>query len=139
MKKNLTRQLLWWAGIMTTQLVIYWIWLISRKIKIAIDLSKQIKSKDPQQINFIGKLENQNNETTMFFVIEKSENYFWIFAKFCKYFIKMETQKTVNLLNSSDNEFSKLATKKWYAIDSETKGDYSHHNPIKFLTSSLEF
>ena len=51
----------------------------------------------------------------------------------------METQKTVNLLNSSDNEFSKLATKKWYAIDSETKGDYSHHNPIKFLTSSLEF
>ena len=124
---------------MTTQLVIYWIWLISRKIKIAIDLSKQIKSKDPQQINFIGKLENQNNETTMFFVIEKSENYFWIFAKFCKYFIKTETQKTVDLLNSSDNEFSKLATKKWYAIDSETKGDYSHHNPIKFLTSSLEF
>ena len=61
MKKNLTRQLLWWVGIMTTQLVIYWIWLISRKIKIAIDLSKQIKSKDPQQINFIGKLENQNN------------------------------------------------------------------------------
>ena len=31
-----------------------------------------------------------------------------------------------------------VATKKWYIIDSESKGDYSHHNPIKFLTSSLE-
>ena len=28
---------------------------------IAIDLSKQTKLKDPQQINFIGKLENQNH------------------------------------------------------------------------------
>ena len=28
---------------------------------IATDLSKQTKSKDPQQIDFIGKLENQNH------------------------------------------------------------------------------
>ena len=40
---------------------------------IAIDLSKQTKIKDPQQINFIGKLENQNDGATMFFIIEKSE------------------------------------------------------------------
>ena len=40
---------------------------------IATDLSKQTKLKDPQQINFIGKLENQNNGATMFFIIEKSE------------------------------------------------------------------
>ena len=40
---------------------------------IAIDLSKQAKIKDPQQINFIGKLENQDHGTTMFFIIEKSE------------------------------------------------------------------
>ena len=50
----------------------------------------------------------------------------------------METQKIVNLLNGSDNDNSKFATKKWYIIDSESKGNYSHHNPIKFLTSSLE-
>ena len=50
----------------------------------------------------------------------------------------METQKIVNLLNSSENEYSKFATKKWWVIDSETKGNYSHKNPIKFLTSSLE-
>ena len=40
---------------------------------IAIDLSKQINLNDPQKINFIGKLENQVHEATMFFVIEKSE------------------------------------------------------------------
>ena len=50
----------------------------------------------------------------------------------------METQKIINLLNSSDNRNSKFATKKWYIIDNELKGNYSHHNPIKFLTSSLE-
>ena len=40
---------------------------------IAIDLSKQTKLKDPQQIKFIRKLENQTNGATMFFIIEKSE------------------------------------------------------------------
>ena len=39
---------------------------------IAIDLSKQTKLKDPQQINFIGKL-SENTRATMFFIIEKSE------------------------------------------------------------------
>ena len=39
---------------------------------IAIDLSKQTKLKDPQQISFIGKLLNTRRET-MFFFIEKSE------------------------------------------------------------------
>ena len=50
----------------------------------------------------------------------------------------METQKIVNLLNDSNNENSKFATKKWYIIDNESKGNYSHHNPIKFLTKSIE-
>ena len=40
---------------------------------IAIDLSKQTEIKDPQQVNFIGKIEEQNNGVTMFFIIEKSE------------------------------------------------------------------
>ena len=39
---------------------------------IAIDLSKQTKLKDPQQINFVGKL-SKNTGATMFFIIEKSE------------------------------------------------------------------
>ena len=39
---------------------------------IAIDLSKQTKLKDPQQINFIGKL-LRNTGATMFFIMEGSE------------------------------------------------------------------
>ena len=39
----------------------------------AIDLSKQTKLKDPQQINLIGKLENQDHGTTMFFIIKRLE------------------------------------------------------------------
>ena len=51
---------------------------------------------------------------------------------------KLETQKIINLLNVSENKLSTFATRKWYVIDSETKGIYSHENPIKFLTASLE-
>ena len=50
----------------------------------------------------------------------------------------METQKIVNLLNGSDNENSKFATRKWYIIDSEPKGNYSRNDEIKFLTGSIE-
>ena len=39
---------------------------------IAIDLSKQTNLKDPQQINFIGKV-SKNAGATMFFITEKSE------------------------------------------------------------------
>ena len=50
----------------------------------------------------------------------------------------METQNISNLLYSSENEYSKFAAKQQYVIDSESKGNYSHENSIKFLTSSLE-
>ena len=50
----------------------------------------------------------------------------------------METQKNENLLNGSDNENPKFSTKKCYFIDNESKGNYSHENPIKVLTKSIE-
>ena len=50
----------------------------------------------------------------------------------------METQKVVNLLNSSENKYPKFVNKKWYIIENESKGNYSHKDPIKFLTSLLE-
>ena len=50
----------------------------------------------------------------------------------------MEIQKIANLLNSSENEFSKLTAKKSYLIDSESKIGYSDQDPIKFLTKSVE-
>ena len=45
----------------------------------------------------------------------------------------METQKIVTLLTGSDNDNSKFATKKWYIIDSESNGNYSQNDEIKFL------
>ena len=36
--------------------------------QIAIDLSKQTNFKNPQQINFIGKLENENKGASIFFI-----------------------------------------------------------------------
>ena len=50
----------------------------------------------------------------------------------------METQNIINLLNGSDNENSKFATKKWYIIDSESNGNFSKDEEIKFLTRSIE-
>ena len=50
----------------------------------------------------------------------------------------MEAQKIINLLNSSENEYSNFATEKWYIIDSESKGNYSHENPMKSLTNLIE-
>ena len=50
----------------------------------------------------------------------------------------METQKIVNLLNGSDNDNSKFASKEWYITDSESNGNYSQNDEIKFLTSSIE-
>ena len=51
----------------------------------------------------------------------------------------MKTQKIINLLNNSENESSNFAIKKRYVIDSESKKNYSHHDPTKFLAKSLEF
>ena len=102
---------------------------------IAIDLGKKIKLKKPQQINFIAKA--GEGGATMFFIIEKSEETTYKIYK-CVHHIEMETIKIVNLLNDLNGKASKFAKKKWSITDSETKGDYSHENPTKFLTSSLE-
>ena len=40
---------------------------------IANDLNKQTKLKDPQQISFIGKLENQAHGATMFLITQQPE------------------------------------------------------------------
>ena len=53
--------------------LLYFVYFKENYPLIAIDLIKQTKLKDPQQINFIGKLENQDHGATMFFIIEKSE------------------------------------------------------------------
>ena len=42
------------------------------------------------------------------------------------------------MLNGSDIDNSKFATKKWYIIDSGSNGNYSQNDEIKFLTRSIE-
>ena len=67
---------------MTIQMVIYWILLIKKKNYrlIAIDLSKQTKLKDPQQISFIGKLLNRHG-ATMILALEIQKKLLLIFHK----------------------------------------------------------
>ena len=54
----------------------------------------------------------------------------------------METQKIVNLLNDTDNEFSKFATKKWYVINDQSNTEYGKGNKndssIKFETKFIK-
>ena len=71
--------------------------LISKKNYklIAIDLSKQTELKDPQQINFIGKLSRRSG-ATIFFIIEKLEETTFNFSQNSVTIVSiMETQKIV--------------------------------------------
>ena len=54
----------------------------------------------------------------MFFIIKKSEETNSFSQNSATIIQMMETQKIENLLNSTNNENSKFATKKWYIIDS---------------------
>ena len=40
----------------------------------------------------------------------------------------METQKIVNLLDSSEESNSKFATRKWYIINDQNNGQYGEGN-----------
>ena len=54
----------------------------------------------------------------------------------------METQKIVNLLNDTDSESSKFATRKWYVINEQNKTEYGEGNEnnssIKFQTKVIK-
>ena len=55
---------------------------------------------------------------------------------------KMETQKIVYLLNDSNNESSKFATRKWYIINDQNNRQYGRGNEnnstIKFETKVIK-
>ena len=54
----------------------------------------------------------------------------------------METQKIVNFLNDSDDEFSGFATRKWHIINDQNFGQYGEGNEndstIKFETKFIK-
>ena len=86
-----------------------------------------------QQINFVGKRE-RNERATMFFIIEKSDETSFEFTKnvtivvWFRPYIKMDSQKVVNLSGDVDNESSKFATRKWYVINDQNNTDYGEGN-----------
>ena len=67
---------------------------------IAIDLSKQTKLKDPQQIYFIGKLSRRSG-ATMFFIIEKSKETTFNFS-----------QNSITIINNGNTKDCKFI--KWF-------------------------
>ena len=50
----------------------------------------------------------------------------------------METQKIVNLLNDSNDEFSKFATRKWYIINDQDGLGNENDATIKFETKVIK-
>ena len=73
----------------------------------------------------------------MFFIVEKSEeiasestqnstNIVWLLTIY-----KLETQKIVNLLNDTDNESSKFATRKWHVINDQNNTEYGEALSLK--------
>ena len=64
----------------TDKLLDYWAYFKENYRLIVADLSKRTKLKDPQQINFIGKLEN-NHGATMFSSMKNQTKQLSIFLK----------------------------------------------------------
>ena len=70
----------------------------------------------------------------MLFIIEKSEETTFGFSQNAATLVwfwpcmKMETQKIANLLDDTDNESSKFATRKWYVIKDQNNTDYGEGN-----------
>ena len=76
---------------------------------IAIDLSKQKSVFKNQQINFIGKLEQ--DATIFFYYWRKRDHWIKIFTKFFDYCIKMKSQKIINLLDHKDEDDPRFEAK----------------------------
>ena len=108
---------------------------------IAIDLSKQKQDLKNQQINFIGRLE-QN--ATIFFLVKKKRRDHWIklFTKFFGYCIKMESQKIINLLDHEDEDDPRFEIRKWYIVNDHNDGNYSQgdyvQSIVKFNTEIVQ-
>ena len=50
----------------------------------------------------------------------------------------MESQKIVNLLNDTDNESSKFATRKWYVINYQSYTEYDEKKMEMIQASNLK-
>ena len=65
-------------------------------------------------------------------------NYFYFFTKLCHKHINNGNTKNCKFVKRFWQWKLKICNKKWYVINDESKGNYSHNDEIKFLTKSLE-
>ena len=72
----------------TTGNLLYFAYFKENYKLIAIDLSKQTKLKDPEQINFIGKRESQDHGATMFSSSKNQKKQLLIFHKILRQLYK---------------------------------------------------
>ena len=140
MRKNLTKQIIEVSdnNDYTTGNLLDFCYFKKTLKLIAVDLSKKTKLKGPQQINFFGQRKNQTNGATMFFIIEKSEETTFKSSQNCHNHINNGNTKYCKFVKRFWQWKLKIRDKKWYVIDSKSRGNYSEKNQIKFLTKSLE-
>ena len=79
----------------------------------ATDLSKQTKSKIPQQISFIGKFENQANGETQFFIIKNQKKLLLNFCKILQISYKNGNTKDCKFVRQFWKWIFKSCNKKW--------------------------
>ena len=82
---------------------------------ILIDLAQQDISLDKQQINFIGKL---NEDTTIFFIIEETRK---IALEFSQNFVNIEEEEFSKESVDSEEESEKFIKFCWYCIKWKVK------------------
>ena len=106
---------------------------------IGIDLSRQTNTNIPQQITFIGKIE-ENDDATMFFIAQKQQkNYFKLFYRFSNYnriIYNNRTSKILNLLNQAID--FKFVTRKWNIVNDNSRRNYDAESEIIYNTEILK-
>ena len=98
---------------------------------IAIDLSKQKSDLKNQQINFIGRLEQ--NATTFFIVKEKETNGLKFLQNSLIIVQKMELQKIINILDHKDEDDPRFKTRKWYIANDHNNRNYSQGDDVRSI------
>ena len=100
-------------------------------------MSKPTNLKDSQHISFIGIILAARG-AAMFLSSKNQKKLLLHFYKILQTSHKIENSKNCKFIKQFREWILKIFNKKWYVIDSESKSGYSHEDPIKFLTKSIE-
>ena len=113
---------------------------------IAIDLSKQIGLENPDLNNKLILLEDLKKIMQQCsLLLRKKEESTFNFSQNSAVVVDMNkngNSRIINLLNDSDNESSRFATRKWFVVNDENDGQYGRGNEndaaIKFDTKVIK-